>query len=229
MSAAGGPAGAGAFAGDDLARLKLAAEEMAWMLGRGYPRRDILELVSAHHALAAAARVALDRSVCSEPQYRRRAAREMEAEDLARRPIAIDGLDLVRVCEAALGGRTLLAALDGSYSALDEPSGAVAVGPHTDAALALVGKALAKLKPSRVSFVLDRTAGAEALAARAKAALFAKAKGDVTVADDLVRELSTAPCVASTRADVLDACKSWYNLTRDVVEAVPGATILRLQ
>lgn len=221
--------GGGTFAADELARLKLAAEEMAWMIGRGYPRKDILALVAAHHGLGGSARIALDRSVCSEPQYRRRAAREMEAEDLARRPIAVDGLDLARVAEAALGGLTLLAALDGSYSALDDAR-ASAPGPDTDRALALLGKALAKLKPSKTTFVIDRaTPDAGALADRARAVLFAKAKGEVVLADDLVRELSAAPCVASTRADVLDACKSWYNLTRDVVDAVPNARVLRLQ
>jgi hypothetical protein len=36
-----------------LEKLKLAAEEMAWMIGRGYPRATVLALVSDHHALEA--------------------------------------------------------------------------------------------------------------------------------------------------------------------------------
>jgi hypothetical protein len=174
--------------------------------------------------------VALDRSVCSEPQYRRRAAREMEAEDMARRPIAVDGLDLVRLGETALGGGTLLAALDGSYSALAEAKGAHAIVPATEKALTLIRDALAKLRPSKVSFVLDEGFdGADALKKLAEQVLFKKLKGEVVLAKPAAKALMSAPCVATTDAEVLDGCKSWFNLTRDVVEAVPSARVLKLQ
>src|SRR5262245_22949196 len=122
---------------DDAAieRLRLAAEEVAWLTGRGYALDSVGELVASHHGLSNEHRAALSRGTCSEPQYRRRAARELEAEDVARRPLAIDAVDAVATIEAALGGRPVLQTLDGTVRAFGVDRTKYIVGAAAEGAL----------------------------------------------------------------------------------------------
>ena len=73
------------FDGEALKRLNLAAEEISVLTGRRYAPREVKALVAAHRELVPEQEAALDRAVCSEPQYRARAVKEMLPEDIARR------------------------------------------------------------------------------------------------------------------------------------------------
>src|SRR5207248_10483901 len=102
------------FGADVLPKLKLAAEEVAWLAGRGYPLKTAIDVVGGHHQLEMRQRTALLRGVCTEAQYRRRAAREAWAEDVARKSLVIDGFNLIISIEVALSGGLVLGCLDGA-------------------------------------------------------------------------------------------------------------------
>ena len=87
-------------------RLKLAAEEVAWLTGQGYPL-----------------------------ECRRRAAREVEAEDIAKRPLAIDAIDVVAALEATLAGRFVVQTLDGTVRAFGVDRATYAPGEHASDAI----------------------------------------------------------------------------------------------
>lgn len=218
---------------DDAAieRLRLAAEEVAWLTGRGYALEAVGELVAAHHQLAEAHRAALARGTCSEPQYRRRAARELEADDVARRPLAIDAIDVVSSVEAALEGRPILQTLDGTVRAFGVERAAYALGPSADDAIDRLLSSAKELRPSALRFFVDEGApGAAALAeritARAKAS---KAKAEAVVVPSALAALRKERQIVTGDADTLDACAAWFNLVGRLVEAIPGAKIVRLQ
>jgi len=220
-----------AFDDAAIARLKLAAEEVAWLTGRGYPLETVGEIVASHHALSAAQRAALACGTCSEPQYRRRAARELEPEDVAKRPIAVDGIDAVAALEAALGGRHVLQTLDGTVRAFAVDRARYVPGVHADAAIDRLLAAARELRPSLVKVYLDEgSTGAQDLAARfSDRAKLQKAKVEVALVPDAAKALRKERQVVTGDAETLDACAGWLNLVGRIAEAVPGAKIVRLQ
>jgi hypothetical protein len=226
-------AGAGENTFDDaaIARLKLAAEEVAWLTGRGYALDVVGELVAKHHSLSEAHRAALACGTCSEPQYRRRAARELEPEDVARRPLAIDAIDAVAAVEAALAGRHVLQTLDGTVRAFGVDRAAYVPSADADAAIERLLASAKELRPSLVKIFVDETsAGAKELSARfADRAKAHKAKVEVALVPDTLEALRKERQIVTGDAATLDACAGWLNLVGRVVEAVPGAKIVRLQ
>ena len=220
-----------AFDDAAIARLKLAAEEVAWLTGRGYPLDVVGELVAKHHALSAAHQAALACGTCSEPQYRRRAARELEPEDVAKRPIAIEAIDAVAAVEAALGGRHVLQTLDGTVRAFGVDRAAYSPSGHADEAIDRLLAAAKELRPSLVTLYIDESAaGAKDLSTRiGERAKSQKAKIEIKLVPNTAKALRKERQVVTGDADTLDACAGWLNLVGRVVEAVAGAKIVRLQ
>lgn len=209
-----------------IATLGRAAEEVAWLTGRGYPLAVAAEVVATHHALGPIQRSALDRGTCSEPQYRRRAARELEAEDIARRPLAVDARGTIAAVAAAIAGAPVLRTLDGTVRALAEDGAGLAV---EQAAIDRIVQSVRALKASRVTWVLEVGADAEALGERLAATSKAnKLAADVALVPSVTAALLRERQVVSAEAAVLDACAAWFNLSGRVVDDVPSATVLRL-
>jgi hypothetical protein len=214
-----------------IARLKLAAEEVAWLTGRGYPLEVVGELVAQHHALSAAHRAALTCGTCSEPQYRRRAARELEAEDVAKRPLAIDAIDAVAAVEAALAGRYVLQTLDGTVRAFGIDRARYVTSSHADEAIDRLLSCAKELRPSLVKIYVDESSsGASDLSTRfTERARPLKAKIEIALVPNAPKALRKERQIVTGDADTLDACAGWVNLVGRVVEGVAGAKIVRLQ
>jgi hypothetical protein len=220
-----------AFDDATIEKLRLAAEEVAWLTGRGYRLEVVGDLVARHHALSEGQRSALAEGTCSEPQYRRRAARELEPEDVARRPLAVDAIDVLAAIDSALSGRAVLQTLDGTAHALGVERASWAPGPHADEAIDRVLALGKELRPQVLRFLIDERAAhgpalGERIGARAKAA---KAKVEVVLVPDVRAAMKKEKQVASGDAEVLDACGAWFNLAGRIVEGVPGAKVVRLQ
>jgi len=97
-----------------LARLRVAHEELTWLLGRGYPLQTALTVVGNHHQLAARQRQALARVSGSDAQIRSRRERRLEEASLAGADLQIDGFNLVITLEVALGGTEQAASAAGA-------------------------------------------------------------------------------------------------------------------
>ncbi|CAN5924016.1 hypothetical protein BH11MYX4_BH11MYX4_52280 [soil metagenome] len=220
-----------AFDDAAIARLKLAAEEVAWLTGRGYPLDVVGELVAKHHALSDGQRAALACGTCSEPQYRRRAAREIEPEDVAKRPLAVDAIDAVAAMEAALAGRPVLQTLDGTVRAFGIDRATYVPGPSADDAIDRLLAAAKELRPSLLKLYVDEScAGAQELATRlGDRARAAKAKAEVALVPSTTKALRKERQIVTGDAATLDACAGWLNLVGRAAMAVPGAKIVKLQ
>jgi hypothetical protein len=213
--------------GDALERLKLAAEEIAFLSGRGYPASDVNELVTRHRALLPEQRALLERAVCSETQYKQRALKEMLPEDISRRPLLVDGHDLVDAVCCALAGAPLLEGIDQTVQPLS-PGGSPA---HVRASLDLIGPALREMRPSKTKWLLD-TSRADAPALRDELVAASK-KWKVAVEVELVADPKTtlrrSANVVSNDPSVIDACKTWCNVAGPIVLALPNARRVKLQ
>jgi hypothetical protein len=219
------------FSAEAIEKLKLAAEEMAWLTGRDYAPAVVNDLVGAHHALDARQKIALLRGTCSEPQYRRRAARELEIEDVAKRPLSVDALDVIVIAETALAGGLLLQTLDGTVRAVEGAPDRYEATAETARAIELVVDVLKEARPAPLKLFFDERVGdiarlRDAMLEQAKAK---KLKLEAAMTPGAASALRKEKCVASSDSDVLDRCASWFNLSGRAIERVPAAWIVKLQ
>jgi hypothetical protein len=93
-----------------LEKVRQAAEETGWLVGRGYPTEETVSFVSRHHELGPQELRWLDCGTRANRSYRHHIARELDPDDVARRPLRIDASSIVATVEAALRGSPLLEA-----------------------------------------------------------------------------------------------------------------------
>jgi hypothetical protein len=215
------------FRGEPLARMRLAAEEVAWLLGRNYPLASTVEFVGERHQLEPLQRAVLGRVACGPTQYQRRAARELEADDIARQALHIDGINFISTLEVALSGGLLFRGLDGALRDLVALRGNYDVVDETETALNLVGTAFARLRPARATFYLDGTVpnSGKLRAKIAAAAAGWKCPVEVKLVPSVDRMLKHASRVVSSDGPILDACESWFNFGAWIVERIVGGGV----
>ena len=215
------------FEGEALKRLKLAAEEISFLTGRGYAPREVKALVAAHRELVPEQEAALDRAVCSEPQYRARAVKEMLPEDIARRPLLVDAHDVLDAVTTALAGGVLLEGMDQTF----QPLSAGGSPDHVAAALDRIGPVLREMRPSKTKWLLAE-ARADAPALKDKLAAAAKkwrVPIEAEILHDPVALLRKSANVATNNPATIDACRSWCNLSGPVIVAIDAARRVKLQ
>ncbi|UOQ71563.1 DUF434 domain-containing protein [Hymenobacter cellulosilyticus] len=136
--------------------LRSAVQDLSWLLTRGYPPAATLKLVGDRYGLTERQRWAVGRAACTDEQHTRRAATQLPAADLAGRPVAIDGFNLLITLEAALSGGVVLRGRDGALRDLSSVHGTYRAVQETDRAIRLVAAALLPLRPGPVRWLLDQ-------------------------------------------------------------------------
>lgn len=218
------------FSSEQLPRLRAAAEEVAWLAGRGWPKEAAITAVGSHHQLERRQRIALSRSVCSELQRARRLAHALRPDAVAGRALTVDGWNLLITLEVALAGGPLLVGFDGALRDLAGLRGSYHPVAETKAALELVGAHLAALRPSSARFLFDAPVSNSG---RVRARLEEAARRwPFHVDAELVPNADPLLDEGAVTADaaVLDRCASWISLGRWIVdERVPRAWLVRLE
>ena len=150
---------------------------------------------------------------------------------MAKRPLAIDGIDTVAAVEGALAGRYVLQTLDGTVSAFAIDRSRYAPSSQADAAIERLLAAAKELRPSLIKVYIDEGApGAGDLSTRFSAVAKAqKAKLEIALVPDVPKALRKERQIVTGDADTLDACAGWLNLVGPVVLAIPDAKVVRLQ
>lgn len=212
-----------------LLKLQRAAEEIAWLVGRDYAEEAAIAFVGAHHDLGPEARLIVAQGTCSDAQYKHRALRELDAEDLAKRPLRLDASGVLSTVEALLAGRPVLASLDGTLSdpAFDRRS--YRPTAEVDAAIERVFALVAPLRPSALrAFV---SAADDALAARLEAHVKALKRVPLEIkrVESVVDALRSGAHVATPDPAILDVCASWFNVSARIAEGIPNLRVVRLQ
>ncbi|HEX2573315.1 MAG TPA: DUF434 domain-containing protein [Polyangia bacterium] len=219
------------FSPDTLPRLQRAAEEVAWLLDRGYSMATALTAVGNHHQLELRQRIALSRGCCSEAAWLARTARALAPEQLVGRELHIDGFNLIIALEVALGGGPLVQGRDGCLRDLAGLRGSYHLVAETETALAHVGRALATLGVAGARFYLD---AAVSNSGRLRGVILEQATAwPLSVTAELLPNvdptLATLAGVVSADAVILDACQSWTNLAAWIVARhIPEARLLHL-
>jgi len=221
------------FGAGELARLRVAVEELSWLLGKGYATKAALKLVGDRHGLNERQRLAVARAACSDTRLAARAASHTPAEAVAGEDVIIDGFNLLITVEAALGGGVLLLCRDGCVRDMSSVHGSYRSVMETGAAVALIGKALAALAPARVEWLLDQpvsNSGRLAQKIEAQAAVHGWAWGVRTVFNPDAEIARSGSVAVTSDSSILDAAARWTNFSRHLVERhLPDAWVVDLR
>ena len=190
----------------------MAAEEAGWLVTRGYAAAAVSEFVARERRLSDEEQRLLACATRLRAQYAKHIARELEPEDVAKRPVRIDASSVLSAVDAALEGRPLV---ESPAGVLSDPTWRRASGQVAalDAAVERVEAALGPLRPSVVRWYVDESAPwasrLEELVSKKKKS---RAKIELARVEDAGAALRESAYVASADPDVLDDCACWLNL-----------------
>lgn len=207
----------------DLERLRQASEETSWLVGRGYSTDAVAEFVATERGLGEEDRRVLALSTRVAARYMQHIARELDPEDLSKRPLRIDAASVLGVVDAALAGRPVLESPAGIVC---DPAWVRPGGPaDLEAVVERVAKAVGSVRPSLVRWVIDDAASwADALVASLERRK-GKSKMELERVPNAVDVLSRTSYVASSDPVILDGCASWFNLPALALEGTRAVRV----
>lgn len=216
------------FAPEALPPLRLAVDDLSWLLGRQYSVEGALKLVGDRYQLHGRQRMAVRRSSCSEADRRRRQGGRLPLDQLAGRPLWVDGFNLLITLATALRGGLLLRGRDGALRDLASSHRLVL---RTAEMLGPIAALLAAAPPSEVRWVLDRPVSNSDRVGQ-MIADFAAERGlpwsyQLDFNPDTYLIARGEPVVTSD-AMILDAGVAWADLLTPLVAAVPEAWVIEL-
>lgn len=223
-----GPKDMTEFGSDAAEKLNAAAQEIVFLMNRGYDTKSASTFVGNHHLLSERQRTALTRIIST-----RAALEERERKQLFQAPesIVLDGFNTIITLEVALSGSLLLQGMDGTIRDLAGLRGSYRIVDKTVRAAELLLNRLEDLKVKNALFYLDQQVSNSG---RLRALLLDKAKGrslqvQAKLHPGVDGVLSRMENVITADAIILDKCGSWYNLNRGLIEKfVPDAWIFCL-
>ena len=209
-------------------QLNAAAQELVFLMDRGYDTKSTSTFVGNHHLLSERQRMALARIVSTASAVQRRKRKELiQAPDY----LVLDGFNTIITLEVALSGSLLLEGMDGTIRDLAGLRGSYRIVDKTIQAVELLIARFEKLGVKKALFYLDQQVSNSG---RLRALLLDQARDHaVEVQAELHPSvdglLSRMERVVTADAIILDKCGSWYNLNRTLIQsAVPDAWIFRL-
>lgn len=209
-----------------LQKLNAAAQELVFLMNRGYDTKTASTFIGNHHLLSERQRLALARIISV-----REALKTREEKRIASPPesLVLDGFNTIITLEVALSGSLLLEGMDGTIRDLAGLRGSYRIVDKTVRAVELLLNRLDTLGVREALFFLDRQVSNSG---RLRALLLESehaVRVQVELHPGVDGQLSRMKNVVTTDAIILDKCESWYNLNRDLIaQAVPDAWIFRL-
>lgn len=220
------------FAPANLPRLREAVRDLSHLLSRGYAPPSSLKLVGDRYALDRRQRTAVLRCACSDQALESRRDRRVPAAALQGAVLLVDGYNVLTTVEAALAGGLVLQGRDGCLRDLASMHGTWRRVEETVPALEHVGRVLDGVGARGATWMLDRPVSNSGRLAELIRELGARRgwSWEVRLAADPDPVLAASgDVVATADSVVLDRCRSWVNLTREVVEGdLPAAWVVRL-
>jgi hypothetical protein len=132
-----------------------AADDLRYLLNRGYPRDASLHLVGNRYNLDRDERHLLRRGIFPASLVEQRKQKKLTVGGLKGERLAIDGYNCIITLESALKGKTICLADDGFVRDISGVSGAYHETPQTAEALGLIMGLLQSAGPAEVLFLLD--------------------------------------------------------------------------
>ena len=208
------------FSDESVNKLKIAQEEVQWLIDRNYKISSIIDLVGGHYQLSSRQRTALKRAISTKFQYEKRKSTMLPIESYKDGCLYIDGFNLIITLEVALSQSLLILGNDGVLRDLAGLRGTYRIIDKTYDALELIGKSFNDLKVPVCKFFLDAPVSNSG---RLKSVIlehsnYWKIPVDVELVPSPDTILSKMERVVTGDAIILDECKSWFNLSKKIVD-----------
>lgn len=216
------------FGPKTIKKLSTAAQELVFLMNRGYDTKSASTFVGNHHLLSERQRMALARIVSTTSAVQSRKQKELLQ---APNCLVLDGFNTIITLEVALFGSLLLEGMDGTIRDLAGLRGSYRIVDKTIHAVELLIARFEELGVKKALFYLDQQVSNSG---RLRALLLEQAqnravKVQVELHPSVDGLLSRMERVVTADAIILDKCGSWYNLNRTLIKsAAPEAWILRL-
>ena len=226
------PKDAKLFGPSAIKNLRLALADFSLLLTKGYAHKSSLKLVGDKFSLTQRQRLALMRSACSDQQLTFRTNHQLNITDIANRPIAIDGYNLLITIEAAISGAHIFIGRDGCFRDLASIHGTYRRVTETIPAVELIGQFLTENKITDALWLLDKPVSNSGRLKKLieKIADQHNFNWQVKLSISPDAELiKTDDIVVTCDSVILDSCKKWLNLARQIIEQkLPRSNLINL-
>lgn len=209
------------FSADAVPVLREAVRDLSWLRTRGYAQPSALKLVGDRYQLRKRQRIAAARCACSDQAQKLRASHRLDPEQVAGRPLHVDGLNVITSIEVALAGGVLLLGRDSCLRDMASFHGSYRLVQETDRALRILIAVIDAMHPSEARIYIDRpVSNSGRLAETVRAIASAEGSSVEALTADRVDETLKASdgVVASSDSAILDTCGAWVNLARLAIE-----------
>ena len=220
------------FSSAAVADLRSAIADFSLLLTKGYAEKSSLKLVGDRLSLTERQRLAVMRNACSDQQLASRKQREIQTAELAGKPIAIDGYNVLITIEAAISGACVFKGRDGCLRDLASIHGTYRKVTETIPAVQMIGEFLKEVGVAECLWLLDSPVSNSGRLKTLIRELAEKNgwKWEIRLSISPDAELSkTDPTVVSSDSVILDRCKSWVNLAGAIIERkLPQVSLIDL-
>ena len=209
--------------------LSVCAEDITYLLNRGYPYKSAITFVGNHYLLAERQRTALLRVCAGDEMLQKR--KEKQLTDLPEGcTVHIDAFNAVVLMETALSGSMVLLGRDGCYRDLSGLAGTYTVIQKTDPAIERI---ICKLQEHNVKEAVFWVDAPVSNSGRLKQHIAETAEKlafpiDIQMVRNADSELKKQENVISGDSVVIAECISWYNLYKELIEEIPNPWICRI-
>ena len=206
------------FSSESLTLLRLCAQDIVYLLDRGYPYKTVLTFVGNRHKLTERQRTALMRMCASHEMLRQREEKRLCTLEKGC-TVNIDAFNAIVLMETALSGSMILKGMDGCYRDLSGLAGSYAVIDKTEPAVEMIIAALQEHKVSDAVFFVDAPVSNSG---RLKTLIAETAEKmefriDIRMVRDADAQLKNCSHVISGDSEVISECVSWYNLYEELI------------
>jgi len=196
-------------------KLKLAVQDMNYLLSRDYAERASSELVGNRYKLKTRQIQALRGASASEKQIQNRRSKQVGISDLKDKIIYLDGFNILILLESLLSEAYIFKGLDDCYRDLSGVHGTYKRVNQTQKSIELVSRFFQKTKLQKLVWIFDQPVSNSG---RIKQIIleFAQEKNlnwEVDLQFNPDKFLAeNAEIIVSSDAWILDHCKKWFNV-----------------
>ena len=196
-------------------KLKLATQDMQYLLNRGYAEKASSDLVGNHYRLKARQIQALRGSSASELQIHNRKLKELAVSDLKNKTIYLDGFNVLILLESLLSEAYVFEGTDGCFRDLSGVHGTYKRVNQTQKSIELVAAFFKKSQAENLIWIFDKPVSNSE---RIKQMIVDFAKENnlnwkVELEFNADKYLvENAEIMVSSDAWILDNCRNWFNL-----------------
>ncbi|MBQ8966097.1 DUF434 domain-containing protein [Ruminococcus sp.] len=207
------------FSEKALVTLRRAAQEVGFLLDRGYPVKSVTTFVGNHYLLSERQRLALARTVSPKENIERRRAKQLSPQEMKGKTLYIDGFNTIITLEIAYADSMIFSCMDGTVRDLAGLHGTYRLIPETDSAIKALADTLTELGVAKAVIYLDAPVSNSG---RLKERIYELCPDtpfelEVLIENPVDNILKTKPLIATADAIILDECESWFGLAEYVI------------